>query len=403
MKLLIYFLGYIIYPFSFLFPRNKKIWAFGSFRGAFNDNAKYLFIYVSENCPEINPIWLSSNKNTVLQVRQLGFNCYYIGSIKGILYSLRSKYWFFNSYTSDILFFTSGGSICINLWHGVGLKKIEFSVTKGYLSKIYVDKTFKMRFFYPQVYRRPNFFLSTTDFQSTKFAEAFRIDKSKCLNIGYPRNEILTQVESKRIDFIKKYEPKITQEIIAQIGQFKKTYIYMPTWRDSQKDIFAQSFDLYVLNQLMVTKNCLFILKPHANTKVDSNLISNLSNVLLINNNVDIYTILPYTNVLITDYSSVLYDYILMENKDVILYVYDFDQYVSQRDFNYPFKENVAGKMVYNFPDLIDCIENDDYKMDVLKRLEIKDRFWGMGTDDVCKAIIEKVIPPKYLATILKG
>jgi CDP-glycerol glycerophosphotransferase (TagB/SpsB family) len=71
MKFLAYLVCYCIYPFSFLFPRNRKKWAYGSFRGGFDGNAKYLFIHVSDQMPEIDAVWLSTNKMTVKEVRLL--------------------------------------------------------------------------------------------------------------------------------------------------------------------------------------------------------------------------------------------------------------------------------------------------------------------------------------------
>ena len=48
MKTLAYVICYLIYPFSFLIPRSKKCLAFGSYRGSFSDNSKYLFLYAEE-------------------------------------------------------------------------------------------------------------------------------------------------------------------------------------------------------------------------------------------------------------------------------------------------------------------------------------------------------------------
>ena len=392
MKIFFYLIGYLIYPFSFLFPRNEKIWVFGSSRGAFNDNAKYLFIYTAGNRKKIRPIWLSVDKKTVAFIRKSGLESYYIGSLKGLFYSLIAKYWFFNSYTSDILFFTSGGSICINLWHGIGLKKIEFSIENGPLADTYIKKTLKKRFFYPQVFRRPDYFLSTTDFQSVKFARAFRIDLSRCLNLGYPRNEIMVWNNSKRADFILKYEPSETREILLRIQKFRKTFIYMPTWRESQKNIFIQNFDLRELNQLMVQKNSLFILKPHSNTTISGDINATYSNLFLMKNTVDIYPLLSYTDVLITDYSSVLYDYLLLENKEIILYLYDFEKYVNVRDFNYPFIENVVGKIVTTFGQLTESIKAENYQTDRIQKQELKNKFWGITPDDVCGSILKRVL-----------
>lgn len=392
MKFFVFLFGFLIYPFSFLFPRSKKKWAFGSFRGAFNDNSKYLFIYASNQHPEIRSVWLSSNKKTVQHVRSLGFESYFIGSVKGLLYALQSKYWFFNAYTSDILFFASGNAICINLWHGVGLKKIEFCIKSGKLADRFVRKTLKERFYHPESFRRPDYFLSSTEFQSIKFAEAFRIKLSQCLNIGYPRNTILTASEEDRSHFIDLYESKKTSGLIHQIKKYNKTFIYMPTWRDSQEDVFSNNIDLKVLNRLMVENNDLLILKPHANTKVNKEELSHYSNIILLNNTVDIYTILPYTQVLITDYSSILYDYILMENKDVILYLYDLNEYINNRDFNYPFMENVVGKIAYDFNNLIYCIRENDYKIDEPERERIVHKFWGHQKDkNICAEIISRI------------
>ena len=219
MKVFAYLVGYCVWLFSFLVPRSKKIWIFGSFRGTFTDNAKYLFIQVSRQNTELLPIWISYRKETVQMVRSLGLNAYSIFSLKGLYYALRGKYYFFNAYSSDICYFTSGGTVQVNLWHGVGLKKIEFCVDKGPMYDRYVKKTLKERFFYPQVYRRPDYFLSSTDFQTVKFAQAFRIAEKQCMNLGYPRNDILLADESQRVDFIRHFETPKTQQLIKQLKE----------------------------------------------------------------------------------------------------------------------------------------------------------------------------------------
>ena len=390
MKFFVFLFSNLIYPFSFIIPRSKKKWAFGSFRNAFNDNSKYLFIYVSENHPEIDAVWISAKKKTIEEINKLGLKAYYIGSFRGLLHALISKYWFFNSYTSDILFFASGNAVCINLWHGVGLKKIEFCIKNGKLADRFVKKTIKERFFHPEAFRRPDYFLSSTDFQSVKFAEAFRIKPAQCLNIGYPRNTILISTEEERASFINKYENKTTSDLINRTKSYKKTFVYMPTWRDSQQDIFSTNINLRVLNDLMQENDSLLILKPHANTKVDVKALSSYENIILLDNTIDIYTILPYTDVLITDYSSILYDYILMEKKDVILYLYDMEEYIHERDFNYPFMENIVGKVVCNFEELADCIKKNDYEIDKIQKAEIRNKFWGNQIDiPVCERILE--------------
>ena len=91
----------------------------------------------------------------------------------------------------------------------------------------------------------------------------------------------------------------------------------------------------------------------------------------------DIYPVLPYAHVLITDYSSILYDWLLMDGKDVILYLYDYKDYINERDFYYPFDENVTGCRVDTFQDLCSLIESGRYKLDSAERDRMIEKFWG--------------------------
>lgn len=390
LKTLAYIICYIIYPFSFLVPRSKKCLAFGSYRGGFGDNSKYLFIYASEHRKDLDVCWLSVNRQTVKHVRSLGLQAYWVLSPIGAWKALRAKYWFINSYTSDIMYCLSGNAIVINLWHGIGLKLAEFDIKTGPLADRYVKKTFKERFYHPECFRRPKYVLTTSPMQTAVFQRMFRVTRDRCLELGYPRNQILTWSKEQVKAFVEKYEPKETLELIHRIEQYEKVFIYMPTWRDSQLDVFIQQFDLKALNEEMKKQNALMLLKPHPNTLTDN--IKGYSNIVLVNRTTDVYGILPFTDVLITDYSSILYDYLLMPNKEVILFLYDYDEYVHERDFHHPFDENVVGKRVKMFEELKDVIDQKNYRMEEADRKCILEKFWGETRDkDSCKEILDYI------------
>lgn len=391
MKTLAYIICYLIYPFSFLVPRSKKQLAFGSYRGGFADNSKYLFIYIAEHHPEWQICWLSVNRKTVQQVRALSLPAYWVLSPVGVWKALRAKYWFVNSYSSDIMYCLSGNATVVNLWHGVGLKYCEFNIKDGALAERFVEKTFKERFYHPENFRRPEYVLSSTECQTRMMSTAFRVSVERCMELGYPRNAILQKSKEEVLAFVRKYEPHATMQLIEKCSKFDKVYIYMPTWRDSQKNVFAQQMDLRALSEVLKKQNALLLLKPHPNTIVDS--IYQADNIVLVERTVDVYGVLPFTDVLITDYSSILYDYLLIPKKQVILYLYDYSDYVHERDFYYPFNENVVGKQVSTFAELVDVIGTQDYKMDEQDRQRILDRFWGNTKDkDSSKEILDKVL-----------
>lgn len=387
MKFLAFLVCYCIYPFSFLFPKRKKRWAFGSFRGAFNDNAKYLFIHVSEQMPEIHCVWLSISKSTVREVRSKGLNANFILSPKGIWLALTSKFWFFNAYSSDIMFCLSGGATLVNLWHGLPLKRIEFDIDSGLLADRFVRKTLKERYYHPEVFRRPDYVVSSSELFSEVFARSFRIPRERCLDLGLARNGILTWPEEKRMSFINRYESADTKDLMDRMRQFNKVFVYMPTWRDSQNDFIAAGFDLKALDLALSESNALFLVKPHANTTVNPDALDGLQHIQLLPVTLDVYPILPFTDVLVTDYSSIMYDYILMKSKDVILYLFDYEEYVNERPFIWPFDEMTYGHRAYDFATLLDLVRDTTLAPNEEEKGLLAKKCWGENHVDSCERI----------------
>lgn len=389
-KFIAYLLCYAFYPISYLFPRTDKILVFGSYRGAFNDNTKYLFLYANEHITDRKVVWISTKQSTVKHIRSLGYEAYSVMSLKGLWYALRGKYWFVNSYTSDIAFFLAGNAIVVNLWHGLPMKTIEFGITQGELAKRYVKKQFSDVFFHPASFRRPDFLISTTSFIDEIFSTSFRIQKSQCIQAGYPRDGLLQMPKEKVETFIARYESAETKALVKKVQQYKKVFVYMPTWRDSQRECFANGFDLNALNACAAKQNACVLMKPHANTIIDKSI--EYSNLIFLDGNVDMYCILPYTHVLITDYSSILYDYILMPDKHVILFHYDYEEYVNSREFIFDIQDNIVGRKVYTFNELIRVISTNDYTMDTTARQKILDKFWGETSGkNSCELIFKKL------------
>lgn len=389
-KFIAYLLCYAFYPISYLFPRTDKILVFGSYRGAFNDNTKYLFLYANEHITNRKVVWISTKQSTVKHIRSLGYEAYSVMSLKGLWYALRGKYWFVNSYSSDIAFCLAGSAKIVNLWHGVPMKAIEFGITKGDLAKRYVQRDIRDTFFHPAPFRRPDYMVSTTDFFDEVFSQSFRIDKSQCMQTGCPRNRMLRLPKEDVDTFISRYESNETKALVEKIKQYKTVFVYMPTWRDSQRDCFANGFDLEAFNNCVAQQNACVLMKPHANTIIDKSVT--YSNLFFLDGNVDMYCILPYTHVLITDYSSILYDYILMPDKHVILFHYDYEEYVNSREFIFDIQDNIVGRKVYTFDELIQVISTNDYTMDTTARQKILDKFWGETSDkNSCELVFEKL------------
>ncbi len=190
------------------------------------------------------------------------------------------------------------------------------------------------------------------------FAPMMDITESNCIVGVYPRSRLLIEGKESAMAFIKKYEPSETMDFVNKLQPFCKTYIYMPTWRNNGQDFIKQAgIDWKQLNDVMKASNSLFILKLHPFTKINFDSLSQYSNIIQYPKKSDVYTVLPFIDCLITDYSSIYTDFLTM-NKEIILYVFDYDEYVRDECELPGFDKYYVGKRANNFNQLLDIMKS---------------------------------------------
>ena len=377
-------LKYLLLALSYLFLRNKYIWCFGS---SFNGNSKYLFIYMSEQLrSKYRCIWIGDSENVEL-VHSLGFEAYTTWSFKGLYYSLVGGVYVYNSYPANINLYTMGGAKLVNLWHGVALKCIDRQIKDGPMAKFYHATGLFNEIKYLNFRKHPDVVLSTSPIMTENFAEAFDVPNEKIIEGIYPRCCMFDKTEEEVGLFINKYEREQTRELVETTQRFDYTYIYMPTWRDTGDDFLTNcGFDFDVLNETMNKLNRLFLLKLHPDSRL--NYDSKYSNIVFIDKSVDIYPLLPYTNCLITDFSSIYFDYLLLKNKQIILFIPDYDEYITNnRALKYPYDEVMKGRKIDNFVSLIESMIEEPLDFDIPGINQIRDRFWAPKYNNMAELV----------------
>ncbi|MBR4389301.1 MAG: CDP-glycerol glycerophosphotransferase family protein [Prevotella sp.] len=317
----------LCYQLSRLFPRKRSQWVFGGATG-FNNNSKYFFIDVVENHPEIKAYWIGDRKNTTL-VRKLGYPAYYRFSLKGLWLCLTSKYYVVDHTQGCIDFWTSGGAKIINLWHGVGWKACLWNnpmhaayKKKGWWAN-YVHKLH-----YPHLYYKPDLLLSSSPYMTEHFfAPMFELPHEKCIESEYPRCEFMLKPQEYILDHIHQMGASESEHLIGTIKKHKRTILYAPTYRDAQYNFIAESgLDFDDLNAFLEEHDYLFLLKCHPSTRINPNLQVNRSHVMMLDKYIDSYHIMPFADVLISDYSSIALDFMRL-NRPLILFPFDKEQY----------------------------------------------------------------------------
>lgn len=365
--------GWCIRPISLITPRSKRKWLIGNKTG-WNDNSKYFRIFLEDNNKEkLRLIWIAKDKAERDLVRAKKFEAYTRWSVKGLYHTLTAGAFFFSSNINDINYWASGHALKINLWHGVGIKKLGMKQ-----SDLYNPNSLVTKILTPYFYDNPTYFTGPSELMAKHFSDCYRLQEGQMLHVGYPRCDFLLQDDNYVNNYFTEYESKEYQDIVNLLSNYDKVYVYMPTFRDDQHDFIKSSgINFPKLDDLFKKKNYLLIIKLHPATRIDNIDFKGFDNIVALDQHFDIYPILKKSDVLITDYSSIYYDYILMDEKDVILFPFDYDEYIkNSRDLAFDYLTYTPGVKAWSFNNLIKIIQ-EEIPLDFPERKSIITTFWG--------------------------
>jgi CDP-glycerol glycerophosphotransferase (TagB/SpsB family) len=373
----------ILHPLSKLFPRNPKLWAFGAADGRFDGNSKYLFLWMSRRSWPVRLIWITRNPDLARRLQERGFPSLYRWSWKGMAAAARAGLYIVNDNTSDINFSFSAGSRIFNLWHGVGLKNVRYGAHVGYGAELRSHprnpfaRVRNMRRF-----EEPDWVLGTSPEMAREFfSRCFELPIERVPALGYPRldpalDEELRQLALSFDDY----------SMIEVDDKSMRRIIYVPTLRDNAPDLLVSALpDLDRLSAALEIQNAVLFLKLHPKMKVGDNGDLVLPpNIRLLPADLDIYPILHSFDALITDYSSLFFDYIFARSQGVVLYTYDFEQYKArERDLAWDYDEATVGVRANDFSSLCEVIGDGRAfaELDREKLRLLRQRFWDGEPD----------------------
>lgn len=334
-----FFIGYYIYNLmNFLIPKNSRyvflfdkkhkkdsVWTIAKTL-AQSEGEEYSIFYYTKD--KIN----TKDIPSVTNVNNKWIAFWYQCRSKFIFYSYRNDgYRKIKSYRNQII---------IDTTHGTPLKKI------GYL-----DKTSSSLIKYEDTF---DFIICQSNFGKKIIKDAFGATEQQCLLTGLPRND----------ELFKENGFKIFEEI-----HYSKLVIWMPTWRqgsgvtdiiDSEVQFpILTSDNIGTMDEFLTSQNILLIIKPHPyqkNNLIFHNHFTNIKiidNEYLFNKGITLYELLGQSDALLTDYSSVYFDYLLLDRPIGFTSV-DYDSYNQNRGFVVNDPEKIMpGDHIRNFESLI--------------------------------------------------
>lgn len=281
-----------------------------------------------------------------------------------------------NNSTFPQYFIKKEGQKYLNTWHGTPLKAMGRNIISAPNELGNTQRNFMMA----------DYMLEPNEFSFEHFKEDYMLDnlyKGKYLLAGYPRNSAF-------------YNEKLKKEIKEKYGlNDKKIVVYMPTWRGTLKDkknniqYYYTMHLLYELEQKLTDDYVVYVkLHNYTNSLINYKAFKKILPFPI--NEYETYEFLNVADCLITDYSSVLFDF-ANTSKKIILYAYDKNEYLKDRGMYLDF-DNLPFSLATNTDKVIEELVNLDNYSDYS---EFKNEYCKYDSKDSAKILCDYVFKNK--------
>ncbi|QNR07489.1 bifunctional glycosyltransferase/CDP-glycerol:glycerophosphate glycerophosphotransferase [Macrococcoides canis] len=323
---------------------NEKQVVFESFAGkGYSDSPKYIYEYMYKNFPDYKFIWVLNEPEKfdipgpAIKVKRLtkGFYDAYA----------TSKYWVSNA-RIPLYLIKKPGQVYIQTWHGTPLKRLGNDMK---VVRMPGTTTPAYKYNFKKETDRWDYLVSPNKYSSEIFKSAFWMDQERLLETGYPRNDILTTKHNDQV-FIDRIKLKLG------IPEDKNVIMYAPTWRDDEfikkgKYKFELKIDLENL-QNTIGKDSVILLRMHYLIASALDISEFKGFAYDVSSYPDISELYLISDLLITDYSSVFFDYSILK-RPTVFFSYDIDKY----------KDDLRGFYLDYYKDLPGPIYKDAYSL----------------------------------------
>lgn len=386
-------------PFSLVIPKKKgRIVVIGREHGTFSDNAKHFFLFLQGNTNSVfSAVFLSSNRKTIAQLRRHFLPCLFYPSLHGLYWLLTAEFIIMDSaeWISGGKFQLTAGSKLIQLWHGVPLKEIELPLHQrrlqglSFLPRLVLQVQKKIIGRYPDYYA----LASTSElFTQKAFSSAFRA--RHFVESGYPRNDAILNAK----EGFRRNSPlwincdlQALQMIDNARSNNLRIILYAPTFRSNLSSPFSDNIlSLQALNNFAEDYKILLVMKLHPLMAKQFH-TDNLSHIVHYAPECDIYPALSLVDCLVTDYSSIYFDYLLLD-RPIIFFPYDFDHYIAdERKLLFDYIDMAPGLLCKTQVELQAALSKPDTEHWKAKRREVRNKVFDHLDDKAGKRLYDFV------------
>lgn len=352
---------FYLFVFKFLFTlfnllplRNKT-----TFVVSFGDNSQYVFEELRRQSIQTEVIFLCEKKvlHKFINYNEGTALPFVVRNwIRAVFHLATSRHIFVDNYFGFLAAATFKDKVqCIQLWHASGAMK-KFGLEDESI-KTRTDEA-KQRFL--QVYSKFDQVVVGSDIMAEIFIKSFHLKKENILQTGIPRTDFYFNPHAKQ---------EAVNSLICKhpVLKNKKIILYAPTYRDNELGHFELVLDVGKMAQELGIDYILMLrLHPAINHNVDYSTQFPDFVVDLSSNQYEINDLLVAADYLITDYSSIPYEFSLLR-KPMIFFTYDLEKYKQDRGVMAGFEENLPGPMVKDTDSIIELIKSNRFDLSLVE------------------------------------
>jgi CDP-glycerol glycerophosphotransferase (TagB/SpsB family) len=369
-------------------PQSAGLVVFGCQRDQFADNAAYAYLAACRMKSPITPIWITGARVVERRLRSDGLPVAMRWSFRGIAAAVRAECFVVSAYRADVNAYLGARATLVNLWHGIPFKRIQRDIGAGPLEVLYRPRgrrSVVARALAPDT-DPPDYLLSPSAYVAERcFTSAFRIDLSRCWNLGYPRADHLHHRTAVLPSTALVHDPAAWSRLADQ-----RVVGFFPTWRDGGESVLQMAgFDIAELAFRVRKAGGVLLYKPHCNEVARP---SPCDGLVVLRSDEDLHAYLGLCEVLITDYSSVALDFILT-GRPILYFTPDLDSYRRSRGFYFAPESVMSGPILRTPEELHDAIDQwacGEIAADGAS--ELRNRFWEGYRFDASTALLQRIV-----------
>lgn len=364
---------HLLNTLSYIVPKKKGLILFWPLhnRNKVSGNLKALYLALKKYDYKI--YWVVDNLNALKSLQSNN-----VPAIRGTLDNI-NWYWTYlraQKVIIDGAYHDLYGNIdLVQLWHGAGGPK-----NVGLLNNFTHRKTFDDFKRHTASY---SFVLASSEYEVIRHSKSF--GNPNVYITGSPKNDSLFNMDE---------DQNLQLKLKLGLQMFAKVILYVPTFRDSGNlEPFSAVF-WAKLNAQMQLRNHVFVIKKHP---WDKALIVPLgySHIMDISTSVaDVQDILIIADILVSDYSSIVSDFVLL-HKPLVFYIYDYEHYVSEcRNLYFDMMETLPGPFAYDEEELLKFINDLNWFDDPLyqkKYVKFLDQFNYFKDGKSSERVLERI------------